>query len=272
MLCAVRTHERWLELMKHAVKGTTRLVLAAFGLAAAALFAAEPTPETPAPLRVGVTADMPPMIFKQGKEFVGVEADLAQKLGRELGRPIKFVELDWPDLIDSLEADKIDIVMSSMSVTRARQTRVTFSEPYLRVGQMALVRADEKFRYSTYGLAIVDQRLGSRKGTTGDLLVQQEFPRAKRKYYDSGDDAANALLKKKIDLYFGDSTLIWYLAGKYESQGLVAAPMVFSDETLAWAMRKSDEALQTSVNKALKKLNDSGEVKKVLARWIPRFE
>jgi len=48
--------------------------------------------------------------------------------------------------------------------------------------------------------------------------------------------------------------------------------MVFSDESLAWAMRRSDADLQASVNKALKKLNDSGEVKKVLARWIPRLE
>jgi polar amino acid transport system substrate-binding protein len=208
------------------------------------------------------------MIFKEGKNIVGVEADFAQALGRELGRPVTFVELPWPELIDGLEANKIDIIMSSMSITRARLTRVAFSDPYLRVGQMALVRADARFSPGSQN----GQTIGVKKATTGDLLVQQEFPRAKRKYFDSGDEAAKALLKKKIDLYISDSTMIWFLAGKHEAQGLVTAPMVLSDETLAWGMRRSDAQLQESVNKALKSMITQGEVKKVLRRWIPKFE
>lgn len=224
------------------------------------------------PLRVGVAPSSPPMIFKQGKEIAGVEADLAQALGKELGRSIRFVETPWEDLIDSLEANKIDIVMSSMSVTRARLTRVTFADPYLRIGQMALVRAEEKFRYAPLGNSLASQTVGVKKATTADLLVQQEFPRAKRKYFDSGDAAAQALRKKKIDLYFSDSTMIWYLAGKHEADGLVAAPTIFTEESLAWAIRRSDGDLLESVNKALKNLKTTGDLDKILHRWIPRFQ
>src|SRR5512140_913273 len=64
-------------------------------------------------LRVGVAPTMPPMIFKEAGKVAGVEADLAQAVGRELGRSITFVELPWEDLLDSLETGKIDIVMSS---------------------------------------------------------------------------------------------------------------------------------------------------------------
>ncbi len=234
------------------------------------LSAGEPPSAGKSALRVGVAPNMPPMIFREGKNIAGVEADLAQALGRKLGRSITFVELPWEDLIDALEANKIDIVMSSMSITRARQARVAFSEPYLRIGQMALARADERFSVLSTGLA--NKKIGVKKATTGDLLVQQDFPRAKRKYFDSGDEAAKALSKKKIDLYFSDSTMIWYLAGKYEAEGLVAAPMVFSNEILAWAMRRSDAALVESVNQALKDMFASGELNRVLLRWIPKFE
>jgi len=236
------------------------------------LFAAEQAVATKPALRVGVAPNMPPMIFKEGKRIAGVEADLAQAIGRELGRPIIFVELAWPDLIDSLEANKIDIIMSSMSVTQARQMRIAFSEAYLRIGQMALVRAEEKLRYSALGVSLATQTIGVQKATTGDMLVQQEFPRAKRKYFDSGDEAARALTRKKIDLYLADSTMVWYLAGKYEADGLVAAPSIFSNEALAWGMRRSDAELLESVNKALKSLITSGELKRVLRRWIPKFE
>jgi polar amino acid transport system substrate-binding protein len=223
-------------------------------------------------LRVGVAPMLPPMIFKEAGKLSGVEADLAHALGRELGRSITFVDLPWEDLIDSLEAGKIDIIMSSMSITRARQSRVAFSAPYLRVGQMALVRAENKFRFAPLGTSLASQIIGLKKATTGDLLVQQEFPKAKRKYFASGDEAAKALSKSKIDVYISDSTMIWYLAGKFEAQGLVAAPMVLTEEMLAWAMRRSDPELVESVNKALKAITESGELKRVMTRWIPKFE
>lgn len=236
----------------------------------ASLLASDQSSPGQAPLRVGVAPEMPPMIFKEGKEIVGMEADLARALGRGLGRSIVFVEVPWQDLIDALEANKIDIIMSSMSVTRARQARVTFSDPYLRIGQMALARADG--RYSLMGNSLANKSVGVKKGTTSDMLVMQEFPRAKRKYFDTGDEAAKALVKKKIDLYFSDSTMIWYLAGRYEANGLAPVPAVFSNETLGWAMRKSDAALTDSVNRVLKEMSANGELKRVLTRWIPKFE
>jgi ABC-type amino acid transport substrate-binding protein len=232
--------------------------------------------DLPAPkgavLRVGVAPVSPPMIFKEGKNIVGLEADLAQALGRELGRPVHFVELPWESLLDALGEDKIDIVMSSVSITRGRQFRVAFSEPYLRVGQMALVRADEKFRYLVFKDSLAKQVIGVKPGTTADLLVQQEYPRAKRKHFKTGEEAAKALLNKKIDLYFSDSTLVWYLAGVYEGQGLTVAPTVLTDELLGWAMRRSDESLRASVNAFLSHAKENGELNRMTLRWIPKFQ
>ncbi len=230
--------------------------------------------EVPAakPLRVGVAPVAPPMIFKEAGKIAGVEADFAEALGKELGRPIKFVELPWEDLIEALNNDKIDIIMSSMSVTRARQFRVAFSEPYMRIGQMMLVRTTERQKYGLITDSLAGRTIGLRKGTTGDLLVQQEFPRAKRKYFKSDEEGANALSKGRIDLFIDDSSMIWYLAGGYESKGLEAAPILLSDEVLSWAVRRSDNALLDAVNAYLKKAQASGDATKTIRRWIPKLQ
>ena len=224
------------------------------------------------PLRVGVAPVSPPMIFKEGTRIVGLEADCAQALGKELGRPIQFVELPWEDIIDALNDDKIDIIMSSMSVTPARQFRVAFSAPYLRVGQMALVHATAKFSTGLFTGSLANRTIGVRKGTTGDLLVQQEFPRAKRKYFKTDDEGAIALSKDRIDLFIDDSTMTWYLAGVYESKGLIVAPFVLSQEVLGWGMKRSDTSLQQAVNAFLQKAQTSGELDQIVRRWIPRFQ
>src|SRR5882757_559527 len=72
------------------------------------------------PLRVGITPNLPPLAFKQNGKIVGIEADFAQQLGKELGREVKFVVLDWSDQIPDLLDGKIDIIMSGMTITKTR--------------------------------------------------------------------------------------------------------------------------------------------------------
>jgi len=59
----------------------TLALIATLALSAVGLSAAEPTPAAKPPLRVGVSPVFPPMVFKQGKELVGVEVELARALG-----------------------------------------------------------------------------------------------------------------------------------------------------------------------------------------------
>jgi len=226
----------------------------------------------PAPLRVGVSPVFAPMIYKEGKKIVGVEADFAEALGAGLGRSIQFVELDWAEQIPALADGRIDIIMSSMSVTRARQARIAFARPYLAIGQMALVRRTDTYKYATGFPVKPEGAIGVQKGTTGDFLVQQEFPHAKRKYFTSGDDAAKALAKGKIDLFISDSPMISWLEGMNADIGLIAVPYTLSEEYLAWGVRKSDSALLESVNATLEKMQQSGRAAQILKRWVPNLK
>lgn len=218
-------------------------------------------------LRVGVSPVFPPMVFKQGKELAGVEVDLARELGANLGRKITFVEVPWDEQIEALNEGRIDIVMSSMSITMARRAVVAFSRPYLVVGQMTLVRAEDQNRYLLGFPVKPSGTIGVLSATTGEFLVRREFPKAKLKTFKTEADAAQALKKKKIDLLISDSTLIWYLAGIHANDGLVAVPFALNEEQLAWAVRKGNEALLTEVNEFLQKASQEGALNRVFRRW-----
>ena len=222
---------------------------------------------TNAPLRVGVSPVFPPMIFKQGKELKGVEVELARALGAQLGREISFVEVPWKDQIEALNDGRTDIIMSSMSVTPARRYVVNFSKPYFLTGQMALVRRENKIDYALGFPYKLNGAVGVIKATTGEFLVQRDFPKSPLKSYSTSDEAAKALIKKKINLFITDSTLIWYLAGTYANEGLTAVPIPLSEETLAWAVRKGDDALLTSVNEFVAKGSQDGTILKAFRRW-----
>jgi polar amino acid transport system substrate-binding protein len=209
----------------------------------------------------------------QGRRQAGrPEADFAQALGQELGRPVKLVEVKWEEQIPALVEGRTDIIMSGLSITRPRQLRVAFTKPYLSMGQSVLVRRVDADQYLLGFPTTPPGTIGVLKGTTGDFLVQQEFSRNKRKEFKSPLEAAKALEKKQIDLLICDSPIVCWLAGINEAEGLAALPVLLTEEWLAWAVRKSDTNLLASVNTALEKLQRDGRAATIVKRWMPLFK
>ena len=98
---------------------------------------------------------------------------LARQLAKFLGREPHFVTLAWKDQLPALEEGKIDIIMSGMTITPKRAYRVAFAKPYMRSGQMLLVRMKEAQRYSSgiYSLMGNKPAIGTIKDTTGDFFI-----------------------------------------------------------------------------------------------------
>ena len=221
-------------------------------------------------LRVGVCANMPPLIFKQDSRIVGLEAELAYALAAATGKTLYFVELKWDDLIPALLEKKIDIIMSGMSITKTREVRITFSKPYLTVGQIALVRGEDRGKYgNAYSIMYSDAKVGTEKSTIGDFLVQQRFTKADRKPFDSPEKAVKELIKGNIDIFIHDAPVVWWLASEYESRGLVPVPALLTKEQLGWGIRYGNTELLESANNFLVVRKNDGNLKKVMKKWIP---
>lgn len=252
------------------IRNLTQFLIIALSLACGGRMALAQT-NAPTPLRVGVTLGFAPMVYKEAGKTIGLEADFAKALGEELGRPVKLVEVAWEDQIPALVEGKTDIIMSSMSVTPARALRVAFVDSYLSVGQVALVRRENLNKY-VMGFPIVPSgTIGVLKATTGDFLVQQEFGRNKRKEFKSPQEAAKALVKKKIDLFISDSTMASWQASMNEAEGLAVVPIFLTEERLSWAVRKSDPELLAAANQALAKMQKDGRANTIIKRWLPYY-
>ncbi|WOO41561.1 transporter substrate-binding domain-containing protein [Rubellicoccus peritrichatus] len=221
-------------------------------------------------MRVGVAPTGPPIIFKQGDKYSGIEADLARNFAGSIDKYVKFVELPFNDLIPALLNGKIDIIMSGMSYTEMRAIRINFSQPYLKVGQMPLVRIEDVSKYpSTLALLNTKGKIGVEYGTTGDFLVQENFLYAERVPYQDIAKAPDDLVAGKIDMFIYDSPVIWWLASEYEAKGLAPLVVPLSEEFLAWGIRKDDSQLLAQANAFLEEYRESGELQKIIKKWMP---
>ena len=71
-------------------------------------------------LKVGVSTNAPPLIYKQGDEIIGLEAELAREFAKSIGKSVEFVELAWTDQIPALLDKLTDIIISRMTRPQKR--------------------------------------------------------------------------------------------------------------------------------------------------------
>ena len=229
-------------------------------------------------LKVGVSTNSPPFVYLQGKDPVGLEPELANELGKFLNRPIQFVELEWLDQIPALLEGRTDIIMSGMSVTTMREARIAFSESYLKTGQMAMVRRDDKNRYSQGYATVLQQAptkvIGAVKGTTGEQFVLKNLGSAKKiRIFTTSSEGINALTTafevRRIDILIHDGPILISQLAERQAIGLALVPTLLTEEYLAWGIRKNDVELLKSANRFLNEMKNNGRLVPIVQRWIP---
>ena len=221
-------------------------------------------------LRVGMSADYPPLHFKQDGRYMGIEADNAKAVGEILSKRVQIVQIPLDQLIPALQAGKVDVLMSGLSVTAERSQQVQFTDPYLRVGQMAIMHKSKLGRFSQpWSVYREGIRVGVKSGSTGAAFADRELKDAVVRQYENTEQAFNALRGDEIDLYVHDAPTSWELANGMENDDLISLYAPLTEEMLAWAVRKDDDALAADLNRALQLMQGNGTLQYILNRWIP---
>jgi len=224
-------------------------------------------------LRVGVTPNYPPVIFKMNEQITGLEADLARRLAQELGRPAEFVEISWEKQIPTLLEGKTDIIMSGMTITQARKVRITFSQPYLTSGLMIAFAAENASKYVSLK-AIMESfpDVGFVAGTTGEIYARNTFREGNRMVpVKSASEAALALKNRRIDIFVYDAPAIAWIVSENEAD-LKLLPELLNIEYLGWGLRQNDKELLGKVNAVLSKWKSDGTLKETILKWLPYWK
>jgi polar amino acid transport system substrate-binding protein len=180
------------------------------------------------------------------------------------------VVLPWEDQIPALLEGRIDIIMSGMSVTKAREIRIAFAEPYLKSGLVAAMRAEDARKYNSKESILNGYvTVAAVKDTTGDAFVKRNFPNAVRKtFLSNAKDGITELKRGVIDIFIYDAPSVIWLVSENEAD-ISGFWEPLTEEYLAWGVRKNDEKFLADVNTVLKQWKRNGTLNSVLQKWLP---
>jgi len=245
-------------------------LVACLGMVAVAACAPQrATPPAAPALRVLVPRDTPPYAFRQDDRLVGLEVDFARELATALGRPLDLVEMDFGDIIPTLQGRRADLAMAGLTITPGRQVLISFSEPYLRSGLLSAMRRGDLARFKTASSVLrTSDPIGVVAATTADGFVREHAPNAAPTVYPTARAAMDELRQRRVSFVVHDApVVVWFVAG--DEANLGALLQLLDEEQLGWGLARDDETLRGAVNGTLARWRANGTLERIIGRWLP---
>ena len=155
-----------------------------------------------------------------------------------------------------------DIGLAGMTVTEDRLENVDFSDTYAHATQVVIVKEDSDIASPD---DLEGKKIGVQLGTTGDIYAG-DIKDATVERYNKGFEAVQALTQGKIDAVVIDGEPAKVFVK--ENEGLKMLDEAFTEEDYAIAVAKGNDELLDKINTALGELKDSGELDKIVDKYI----
>ena len=223
-------------------------------------------------LVVGTELQFAPFDFTDNGKQKGLNAEVFEQLGKELGVKIKFLDLPWPSVLPGLEAKKFDVVAGPIIVTKARKERYHFVMPIaeatvaLMIGAKdETIKKPEDISGKTVGAGKGSAQLEELKSFAATLPEKVTI----REYVDNNQAYAD-LAAKRIVAVANSLPNISYVAAEKSNLYIVVMPPFGKKSYFAYLGRKDDDAnsLIAALNAAMLKMHEDGRLASLQKKWL----
>lgn len=223
---------------------------------------------------IGLDDTFVPMGFKDDDgKIVGFDVDLAKAVFKEYGIEAKFQPIDWSMKENELDNGTIDLIWNGYTVTKSREKKVLFSDPYAQNEQVLVTKKDSGI---TDAKGMKGKVLGAQEGSSGYEAFNNQADVLKDNVkdndatlYASFNEAMIDLENNRIDGLLIDKVYAdYYLKQANKMDNFNIFNVGFTNEDFAVGARKGDKELISKINSAFKKLQEDGQYAEISKKWF----
>ena len=199
---------------------------------------------------VGIDGEYKPYSYidTDGKA-IGFDVDSIKWIAEQKGFEVEVIPVAWDGIIPALQAGKIDMVYSGMTITDERKEQVNFSIAYWKVNQSVAKHDDNDYTMDDFMSG--EYIIGAQRGTSGaewienNLIETGIMEKDKLKTYDTFPLASEDLKNKRIAFAIYDKPP---MLEAIEGKPLSIIGEIDTSEEYGVAIRKADVELLETVN------------------------
>jgi polar amino acid transport system substrate-binding protein len=219
-----------------------------------------------ADLVVGANIGNVPWEFQNAEgEFVGFELDLVREVASRLDKTVEVVNIPFNGLFSAVQSGRIDIALSSITITDKRLRSVAFAQPYFDSAQSLTVSARNE------AASLDDMRgkvIGVDTGATGDMWTtanQDRYGFAEIRRFEGLAPAMLDLQSGRIDGYISDIPALEYFIKDKSYYKVIQR--IETGERYSMMFAKGNP-LAGEVNSVITDLKKEGYVAELHERWF----
>ena len=221
-------------------------------------------------LKVGMSAGQPPftMADREGK-LMGFDVDLAKALANAMHVKLEIKVMPFGDLMQALEEEQVDMVISGLSITPERAEAASFVGPYMMSGKsiltndMALAKVSEAGEFNRN-----DLKLAALKNSTSSAFVTAAAPEATLIEIQDYDEGVAMIKEGKVDGMVADMTSCILQVLRYPDAGLRTLERPLTVEPIGIAVKKTDPEFHNLVDNYLDAYGKMGILAKIRQKWF----
>ncbi len=229
-------------------------------------------------LVVGTAPTMAPFTYlggDHGNEIMGFDIEFANEIAKDNGKDLKIQFMYFPQLVEGLQKNEIDMVASIFAISEERKNQVDFSEPYYSNEIVAIVRKDQLSEFEGVStraeLGQKNKKIAAQSSTL-TLAFAQEITSDNNLIIASKtwDEAAKSLVGGRVDVMFVNKISARMYLDLYDELMILPIDDMWNLE-YGFAVKKGNNRLLKSINNTIQRLQSSGEYEKIVDKYIESY-
>ncbi|WP_207940269.1 amino acid ABC transporter amino acid-binding/permease [Enterococcus sp. DIV2402] len=218
--------------------------------------------------KIGTDVTFAPFEFQNEKnEYVGIDIDLLNAIADDQDFDVDLRPLGFDSSVQGVQSNQLDAMIAGMSITDERKKSFDFSDPYFDSGIQMAVKADDDETTSLDNLK--GKTVGAKVGTESATFLEDNKDKYEFdvKNYDDATGLYGAVKNGTVVAIFDDFPVLGYAINQGEQLKLVGEPQ--KGNSYGFAVKKGEnKELLEKFNAGLKKMKESGEYDKIVAKYI----
>ncbi|HXH21976.1 MAG TPA: glutamate ABC transporter substrate-binding protein [Dehalococcoidia bacterium] len=224
-------------------------------------------------LVIGVKYDVPlfGLLDPVTRRVDGFDVALGKEIAKALGLredQVEFVEAVTANRIPFLQEDRVDLVISTFTITEERKQQIEFSRPYYQAGQSILVPKSNTTINSVNDLN--GKRVCAQAGSTSERNVAQRAPQAELLPLQTISACVQAMKDGRVDAVSTDDIQLAGFAANDNSLKLVGGQ--FTKEPYGVGMKKGKTDMQKFVDDVINEMLRDGRWERIYNQYLGRVE
>jgi len=217
-----------------------------------------------------MSANQPPMTMTDREGgLMGFDVDLAQALAMAMNVKLEIKPMPFGELMGALEDDKIDMVLSNMSITPERTELVSFIGPYMMSGKSILTKDSVLGEISsTEEFNRKNLKLLALSNSTSASFVRNVAPEATLIEIANYDEGVAMVIDGKADALVADMTQCILAVMRHPGAGLTTLKKPLTVEPIGIAVSKDDPQFFNLVDNYLRSYEKTGVLTQLRKKWF----